>query len=181
MQYLTIEETNDLLAHARHDAMHLEVSDDHSGVVDENEPMRRVLAGLPAFEAGEYPASWQAWDDLVTGVVGRGVTLRRVRIVTEPHSDYIRALHMMTSRNIALGEDIRWLPRGEVAAGDYGADEWWLIDASIVAFTLFDSAGDFVGTAATTDMATVERCREIRDSLWDRAIPHERYQPGGTG
>lgn len=181
MQHLSIEETNTLIRNARHDAFHLEVSDDHSQVADENEPMRRVLAGLPPFEPGAYPPSWQAFDDLVSEVTGRGVTMRRVRIVTEPHTDYVRFLHAMTDRNIKLGEDIRWVPRQRVDACDYTADEWWLIDDAQVAFTLFDTAGDFTGTALTTDPVFVDRCIQVRDGLWGKAIPHDKYVPGRTG
>ncbi|WP_216916948.1 DUF6879 family protein [Nocardia noduli] len=181
MLHLSIEETNELLRGARRDAFHLEVSDDHSEVADESEPMRRVLAGLPPFEPDAYPPSWQEWDELVTEVTGRGVTFRRVRIVTEPHTDYVRFLHSMTDRNIGLGEDIRWLGRHQVAPEAYTSDEWWLIDDREVAFTLFTGAGDFTGTALTGDPAIVEHCVRIRDGLWDKAIPHRRYRPGGSG
>lgn len=181
MQHLSITETNTLIANARRGAFHLEVSDDHSQVADENEPMRRVLAGLPPFEPGAYPRSWQAWDDLVTEVTGRGVTMRRVRIVTEPLSDYARFLHSMTDRNVRLGEDVRWLPRGQVTADDYTPDEWWLIDEETVAFTLFDTSGEFTGTAVTTDLIIVDRCVDMRNTLWGQAIAHQEYVPGGSG
>ncbi|MGN2638959.1 DUF6879 family protein [Nocardia takedensis] len=182
MQHLSIDETNTLILSARHDAFHLETSDDHSEVADESEPMRRVLAGLPPFEPDAYPPSWQAWDDLVTAITARGVTMRRVRIVTEPHSDYIRFLHAMTDRNTTLGEDIRWLARHQLTDDAYTTgDEWWLIDDTQVAFTLFTTSGEFTGTALTHDPAIAEHCRSIRDSLWDRAIPHRDYATGGTG
>lgn len=181
MRYLTSEETNILLGEAKTDAFHLEVSDDHAQVSDESEPMRRVLAGLPLFDDGVYPPSWQAWDDLVTSITGKGVTIRRVRIITEPLTDYVRFLHTTTDRNVALGEDIRWLPRQQINSGDYTTDEWWLIDDQKVAFTIFGTDGDFAGAAVTTDPKIVERCVSVRDTVWNKAIPHDEYVPGHSG
>ncbi|GAB0102412.1 hypothetical protein JMUB6875_13800 [Nocardia sp. JMUB6875] len=37
--------------------------------------------------------------------------MQRVRVVTEPHTDYIRFAIAITAGNVAAGEDIRWLPR----------------------------------------------------------------------
>ncbi|GAB2563393.1 DUF6879 family protein [Nocardia heshunensis] len=178
MLHLTASETNDLIRHARHDAFHLEVSDDHSSVSDESEPMRRVLAGLPPFDDGDYPPTWSAWEDLISELTGHGVTMRRVRVVTEPFTDYVRFLHALTGRNQRYGEEIRWLPRHTVDETEYTADEWWLIDDVTVAFTLFGSNGDFSGVAVTIDPVIVARCREVRDKLWGMAIPHDEYAPG---
>lgn len=177
MRYLTVEETNELLRHARHDAFHLEVSDDHSQVADETEPMRRVLDGLPPFEADDYPETWREWESLVSTVTGREVTMRRVRVVTEPLTDYIRFLHALTARNQQFGEDIRWLPRDRVDESEYTSDEWWLIDDVTVAFTLFSPRGDFVGTAVTADPVIATRCRAVRDKLWGMSIPHHSFTP----
>ncbi|WP_327110756.1 hypothetical protein OHB12_23615 [Nocardia sp. NBC_01730] len=179
MLYLTIDETNTLIREARTDAFHLEVSDDHSAVADETEPMRRVLAGLPPFEAGAYPDSWREWDELVSELTNRGVTMRRVRVVSEPLTDYLRFLHGLTDRNARLGEDIRWLPRHLVDQADYTTDEWWLIDNAEVAFTIFGTDGDFVGAALTEDPTIVDRCVRVRDALWSKATPHAVYSPSG--
>ncbi|QIS06736.1 hypothetical protein F5X71_34485 [Nocardia brasiliensis] len=177
MQYLNVDETNTLIRTARSEAFHLEVSDDHSAVADETEPMRRVLAGLPPFEQDAYPDSWREWDELVMAVTGAGVAMRRVRVVTEPLTDYVRFLHALTDRNVALGEDIRWLPRHQVETADYTPDEWWLVDSSKVAFTIFATNGDFVGSAVTADPMIVDRCVSVRNHLWAKGIPHPEYGP----
>jgi hypothetical protein len=63
-------------------------------------------------------AEWQAtgntgaydWGDhldLVGDAVARGVTFRRVRVVSEPLSDYMRWEHACTDTNVQAGEDIR--------------------------------------------------------------------------
>ena len=53
------------------------------------------------------------------------VMIRRVRVVSEPLSDYLRWEHACTDVNISAGEDVRWLPRTK-AAGLLlpGADCW---------------------------------------------------------
>jgi len=178
MLFFTIEETNDLIRETRSDAFHLEVSDDHSQVSDETEPMRRVLAGLPPFEEDSYPPSWRAWEELTSEVAGRGVPIRRVRVVSEPLTDYVRFLHALTDRNQRYGEDIRWLPRHLADPSEYTDDEWWLLDDT-VAFTIFTKTGDLAGAAVTTDPVLVARCTTVRDTLWNKAIPHHDYMPGG--
>ena len=55
---------------------------------------------------------WSDWSDLVRATVARGVGVRRVRIVSEPVTDYIRFEYDVTAaHNIAAGEQVRWLPR----------------------------------------------------------------------
>lgn len=179
--YLTVDQTNNLIRRAHRDAFHLEVSDDHSQVSDEAGPMRRVLAGLAPFEDDAYPPSWEAWEQLTSEVTGRGVPMRRVRIVSEPLTDYVRFLHSLTDRNLRCGEDIRWLPRQQTDPSEYTSDEWWLIDSATVAFTIFTPAGDFAGSAVTSDPVIVARCATVRQGLWGKAIPHQNYAPTGRG
>jgi len=40
----------------------------------------------------------------------RGVQIRRVRIVSEPVTDYIMFEHATTGSNVAAREDVCWLP-----------------------------------------------------------------------
>jgi len=55
-------------------------------------------------------------------------------------------------------------------------DDFWLFDDNRVVFTVFAPDGRFEGGAATTDPAIVERCRSVRDQVWDAAIPHDQYR-----
>lgn len=41
---------------------------------------------------------------------GRGVVMRRLRVVSEPVRDYVRYEYDGTFTNVAAGEDVRWLP-----------------------------------------------------------------------
>ena len=67
------------------------------------------------WQAGDHfdPAQrWPEWIELVSGMVARGVVVRRARIVSEPVTGYIRYEHGLTDRlNIGSGELVRWLAR----------------------------------------------------------------------
>jgi hypothetical protein len=177
MLFLSNDDPSRLLGLTQHRAFHLETADNQD-VSDEGEPMRRFLAGLPPVDPDNYPPSWRTWEDLCDTTTARGVALQRVRIVTEPLTDYIRFLHAISDRNQEHGEDIRWIPRHHLDPADYTPDEWWLLDDSTLAWTLFDDSGDFRGFAITRDPIEVNRAVEIRDTLWPRAIPHTQYIPG---
>jgi hypothetical protein len=49
-------------------------------------------------------------DDRTT--LARGVRMRQVRCISEQLTDFIRSDYdMTTGRNVAAGEQVRWLPR----------------------------------------------------------------------
>ncbi|MFB8005042.1 DUF6879 family protein [Nocardia sp. NPDC056000] len=157
-------------AHTR--AFHLETQDSYGQVAEEVAMMERFLAGEPY----EYPPNWDQWFQMIKSTTARGVAVQRVRVVTEPHGDYTRFALDYTSRfNQPSGEDIRWLPRQSVDAAELTPDDWWLFDNDIALFTMFTSTGDFAGGGHTTDADIVARCVRVRDRLWERAIPHDRY------
>jgi hypothetical protein len=58
-------------------------------------------------DVGAY--DWGDHLDVIRAAVARGVTIRRIRVVSEPLSDYLRWEHACTAVNIEAGEDIRWL------------------------------------------------------------------------
>ncbi|MGW5454386.1 DUF6879 family protein [Nocardia sp. NPDC003979] len=174
--FLPRAELASLFEQARYRAFQFEVEDDHV-VSDEHEPMRRYQAGLVPLDPDDYPVLWKEWEDLSDATTARGVAMQRVRVVTEPLTDYIRFLHAVTDRNQAHGEDIRWLPRHWCPPEDYTTDEWCLIDDDTLAWTLFD-AEDFVGYGLTHDPVEVARAIAIRDALWAKAVTHTDYVPG---
>ncbi|WP_405137104.1 DUF6879 family protein [Nocardia sp. NBC_01388] len=177
MLYLPVGSGATLLGMAERRAFHLEVEDDHS-VSNEDEPMRRWRAGLPPLDPDNYPPDWKRWEDLTDAATARGVALQRVRVVSEPLTEYIRFLHAVTDRNQAHGEEIRWMPRHNLDTAEVTVDEWWLLDDAALAWTLFDQQGDFAGFAVTRDPFDVARAMTVRDTLWARAIPHADYIPG---
>ncbi|MGW4366784.1 DUF6879 family protein [Nocardia takedensis] len=167
MEFRPIRE---VLTEANSEAFHLETRDVY-GVPSEDEPFQKFLRSEP-FDYREWYADWSGF---VASSAARGVSFKRVRVLTVPHSDYQRWSLEMAAFNVESGENIRYLPRH--LAGAVPKDDYWLIDDRLVVFNLTDRAGRAVGGAATTDDPdVVSRCRDIRDRLWSLATPYARYK-----
>ncbi|WP_067562589.1 DUF6879 family protein [Nocardia acidivorans] len=171
MQLLTAEEQEQLFRDCRRRAFHLEVQDTYA-VADEAESLAKFL------ETGEfeYDPDWQHWDDLMREVTESGRLVQRVRVVSEPHTDYTRFLFATTVSNLQSGEDIRWLPRHLIDPSRLTADDWWLFDDDTVAFTAFRPDETLGGFAVTRDLVIIDYCRTVRDQVWDLATPHSEYR-----
>lgn len=123
-----------------------------------------------------YP--WDNWVSLIGGVVERGVRVRRLRVVSEPVSDYIRWEHAISYGNIQAGEDLRWLPRRLAYDLLIPVADLWLFDQRSLAFN--HTAGD--GTAIDhmdfqLDPRYVTQIIGVIEQLWERGIPHAEYKP----
>ncbi|NEW42336.1 hypothetical protein GV794_19350 [Nocardia cyriacigeorgica] len=158
----------DLLRSCRREAFHLEVRDSY-GVAVESEPLQRFLSGEPTTDF----AWFQPWQSLIEETTSRGVAVRRVRVLTEPHSDYHRWMLTITPQNIEAGEEIRYLPRH--LAGDVPAEDYWLLDEERVAFHARDADGRGLGVAMTSDAWIVDHCVGMKRRLWELATPFENY------
>ncbi|UGT63859.1 DUF6879 family protein [Nocardia asteroides] len=163
----------DLLGRARRSVLHLEVGDTYA-VPAESEPLRRFLAGEP--RDSEPDPGWNVWAELVAGLRTGGVTVARIRVVTEPLSDYHRWLLAETGDNIAVGEDVRYVPRHSVSA--VPADDVWLIDGNLVAFNLRGRDGEPAGAAVTDDPGLCAYYDAAVQRLWSTAVPYVDYTLG---
>nr|WP_157183620.1 DUF6879 family protein [Nocardia takedensis] len=134
--------------------------------------MTAFLAGRTADPVGAW---FRPWALLVAQTRARGVAVDRARIVTTPHGPYTRYLLALTPHNIAAGEDVRWLPRHDADPADAAADDFWLIDDRLVAYSVFDAEDWWSGVAATADPRVVAYAREIRDRVWSASTPHAGY------
>ncbi|MEU2040952.1 DUF6879 family protein [Nocardia niwae] len=156
----------DLLRTCKREAFHLEVLDTYAEP-NEHEPFRRFLADEP----DDY-AWFQPWTELIQETTSRGVAVTRVRIVTEPHTDYTRFALAVAALNVRAGEDIRYLPRHH--AGEVPSDDYWLLDDETVVFSAFGESGGWSG-AATTDPHIAAYCRGLRARFWPLATPFPEY------
>lgn len=156
----------DLLRACKREAFHLEVLDTYAEP-NEHEPLRRFLADEP----DDY-AWFQPWAELVEETTSRGVAVTRVRIITEPHTDYTRFALAVAELNVRAGEDIRYLPRH--AAGEVPPDDYWLLDDETVVFSAFGESGGWSG-AVTTDPHIAAYCRGLRARFWPLATPLPEY------
>ena len=169
MQLLLNGQFDQLFRGFQREAFHLEVADVYEAP-EEAEPIRRYLAGEPDDFAWQQP-----WLDLVRRTTASGRSVRRLRVVTEPHGDYTSWLLKISHLNADAGEVIRWLPRAELGGRPIAADDYWLFDDRRVVFTLFGPDGSSTFGAATDDPAIVGHCVRVRDALWPVAVPHDEY------
>jgi hypothetical protein len=169
MYSLSGDELDELFRSPWQRAFHLELEDTYA-VSGEFEPLRQFLAGEPE------ETSWHhRWLDLVREITSTGKVVQRVRVVTEPHTDYTRWALSVSPRNIAAGEEVRWLPRHSIAPSDLSGDDYWLFDDHLVAFSVFTRSGEGVGFSVTTDPVIAAHLRAVRDRVWPAAVPHDTY------
>src|SRR5215472_8694970 len=161
----------ELLRACASSAVHLEMRDSYT---PDDPWFRAWLAGdLDEFERRLS----RPWLDLIREVTGRGVLVRRVRVASEPVTDYIRYEHATTASNIAAGEDVRWLPRHLATGLLLPANDFWVFDGQQAQFNYFSGPGEFLDTRLSTDPAIPGLCAAAFEAAWERAIPHQDYQP----
>ena len=122
---------------------------------------------------------WGDHLDVVRAATARGVRIRRVRVVSEPLSDYLRWEHACTEVNIEAGEDIRWLPRTQAADLLLPGADCWVFDHRLVRWNF--QRGDGTNPRHYTfssDPRTIRDLVAAFEIAWDRAVPHAEYKVG---
>ncbi|MER5867081.1 DUF6879 family protein [Kitasatospora sp. NPDC002040] len=123
-------------------------------------------------------SAYQGWRDLVKEATGRGVAVRRARIVSEPLSDYTRFEYDITAEhNAAAGEEVRWLPRREATGLSLPGNDFWLFDDTVLLVNHFSGNGDWTGTETVTSAQAAALCRQAFEAVWALATPHSEYRP----
>ncbi|WP_328937447.1 hypothetical protein OG288_12380 [Streptomyces tauricus] len=174
MELISSAERNQLFESFTQDAFHLELRDDYS-VPDEDSPFTSWLRG----ETVDY-SYIEPWTRLIRRITDEGKSMRRVRVVTEPHTPYIQWEYATTALNEEAGEEIRWLPRRSLPEGitfPMEGKDWWLYDDRLLAVGHFAPDGRVLGSELIEDLDTVAECVRLRDLLWSAAIPHPEYKP----
>jgi len=163
--------TYELFRSAARSAVHLEMRDSYTPQDLDWRDWREGRRFNPA-------ERWRGWFDLIKATTARGVRVRRLRIVSEPVTDYIRFEYDVTAaHNIAAGEQVRWLPRARAADLLVPGSDCWAFDDAVVVFNHFDGVGDWVGEERRDDAALAKRLTAAYENIWERAIPHDRYCP----
>jgi hypothetical protein len=130
-------------------------------------------------ETGDLSAyDWEDHLDMVRASTARGVRWRRVRIVSEPLSEYMQWEYALTDANIEAGEDIRWLPRTQAADLMVPAADCWVFDHRVVRWNF--QRGDGTNPRHYTFSSDPRVIRDIAGAFeiaWERATPHADYKP----
>ena len=108
------------------------------------------------------------WLERVRQHTEAGRVMRRVRVVSDPLTDYLRFELSMYHQTVAAGEDIRVCSSAEIS--EFG--DWWLFDDQVVIILNYDETGHFLGTKQATDVVTY--CRR-RDQALEHSIPFADY------
>jgi hypothetical protein len=168
-EFLTGEDFRRLCQTFGHTAFRLETHDCYVDE-DEQEPLRRVLAGKPPDD------TWfMDWYEAIEQLAVEGKRMERVRVVSEPHSDYTRfGIDLARRLNVPSGEDIRYLPRRQAQALDLPDEDFWLLDSSR-ALVLHFADDVLLGAELVTDPAEVVKRGYWRDVAWHYAVPVEQY------
>jgi len=136
---------------------------------EEQEPFRQFLAGH------EPDLSFMhGWWATVEANVQAGKRYGRIRVLTEPLTDYLRFELSFTQQNVDAGEDIRVMTLDRARELGLPDEDFWLLDDELAAVMHFDENG-FRYADAVTEPQEVERFREIRDRAWQDAIPFREY------
>ncbi|NUP46335.1 MAG: hypothetical protein HOW97_03320 [Catenulispora sp.] len=140
-------------------------------------------ASYEAFLAGNAPdidpdgPFWGSWVRTVREARARGVEFRRLRIVSEPLSDYLRWERAITVVNIAAGEQVRWLPRRACTDLAVVPVDFWVLDSSSVLFGYFSGDGASTGHELRSEPEIAKIAADSFEAAWARAIPHDSYVP----
>ncbi len=166
-QILSGQAFADFVLGYEHTAFRLETRERYDEA-EETDQVRRFLAGEPDY-------SWNdEWAAMIRRRTASGQRMMRVRVVSEPHSDYTRFGLDLARVNVAAGEEIRYLPRKQVEGLDLPGHDFWLIDSSKVGILRF-AEDELLGAEIITDPAVVVRHCYWRDVAWHYAVPFAMY------
>ncbi|NGN95757.1 hypothetical protein G5C66_23845 [Nocardioides sp. KC13] len=121
------------------------------------------------------------WRAVIAGHKAEGRSLRRVHVVEEPLTDYLRFEIAAYVGNHAAGEDILLLPvaRGQWPEGLPRGTDFWLFDDGLPSCTAwamnYDDGGGFHGAELVRDPGTIETYRRWRDTALAAAVPLNDY------
>ncbi len=144
---LTDELFDELFETYRYTARRLEPRDRYNTGYS-SEPMRRYLAGEPV----DY-SFLDSWTGGVRARTAQGKRMTRVRVVTEPLTDYVRYSLHIARLNVAAGDEIRYLPRqrSRELELDLPDEDYWIFDARTVSIIHFDEGDRPVGNELIDD------------------------------
>ncbi|MBO2452964.1 hypothetical protein J4573_38140 [Actinomadura barringtoniae] len=119
----------------------------------------------------------QQWADTVASDLTEGRTWRRVRVVSEPLSEYQRYAYDFAGPAVAAGEDMRYLPRRLVSVLPLPGNDCFVLDGEVAMFNVLDGRDDRAEFQVYRDSEAVKFCRDAVTAAFAMAIPHHEYQP----
>jgi hypothetical protein len=137
---------------------------------------------LAAFEASEphlITPGKREWIALVAERTAAGCGMRRVHVVSEPITDYLRfELTWGYQPNVEAGEQIGIIP---VPPGKQWPLElpkrtdFWLFDLTVLYVLRYDENGAWHSTEQVTELVAIEAARRWREAALRLAVPWREY------
>ena len=143
----------------------------------ETHPAYEVDEEQAAFEryrsTGELNVAYLAdWLDGVRVATAAGKRFERVRVLTEPLTDYLRFEMAVAEHNAAAGEDVRTLDEREARTlGLPQRHDFWIFDDERVAILHFSPTGRLLKVEIRDDPDTLTQHREWKTLARQRAEP----------
>jgi hypothetical protein len=130
-----------------------------------------LLTGHLKDEPGE-------WQRMITEHTQAGRQLRRVHVIEEPLTDYLRYELAVYELNQRAGEDIRVLPtvRGEWPDHLPRAYDFWVFDDADAWKMIYDDDGRFIASEQVVDPVEIAQFRRWRNTALARSIPLADYK-----
>ncbi|HZB99968.1 MAG TPA: hypothetical protein VE844_00940, partial [Gammaproteobacteria bacterium] len=140
MEPISAERRRQLLTTFQREVVHLEMRDVYATDVERDRFATWLRGELldPEAEA-EW---WRPWFEPMRRNNEAGKTLRRLRIVSEPVTAYIRFEWLDAAQLVRAGEDVRWLPRCNASELLLPGNDFWMFDRQTVVFTHFSGDGN---------------------------------------
>jgi hypothetical protein len=138
----------------------------HYAMTVERDAFGLFLAGSP-LPPSRLPW-WQAWLDDMRELTRQGKKIGRVRVHTDPPSDYQRWEMWATDWHLDAGEDIRYLPADTAASLRIPLRDWWLFDGNMLVEMRFTPDGEIDGKTLVTDPEVVR----VHCAWRDLAVRH---------
>ncbi|MGH3585051.1 MAG: DUF6879 family protein [Pseudonocardia sp.] len=171
MQSITDDEFERLLRRFERESIHFETRDAYGTAIE--------LPYMAKWAAGEPDdLEWlQEWCSTVRQHVAAGRVVRRVRVVSEPLSDYQRWSHSIAQPMVDAGEDIRWVSRRKMSSIAIPGNDFYLFDDRLAVFLHYAGNGLAVDKVTSAHPADVSLCRSAFNAVWELAVPHNDYKP----
>lgn len=118
------------------------------------------------------------WLELLRSHRSAGRACRRVRVVSEPLSDYQRWVLSFTEKFVDAGEDIRYVNRARLTTTMLpGSGDYYVFDGELVLFLHYAGSGTNASYEIAEDRETVRACQQAFETVWALATPFRDYRP----
>ena len=175
MEPIAEEDRDRFLTTYAREAVHVEMRDLYATDI-ERDRFHTWLRG-EQLDPGSEAEWWRPWFELMDRNVRAGKSLRRLRVVSEPVTPYIRFEWLDAAKLVESGEDVRWLPRRNASTLLLPGNDYWMFDRETVVFTHLSGDGHVLDHEITRDPGIVAACAAAFDAAWAIATSHDEYEP----